>query len=142
MRRVRSTAEELACGRATGSLLIVDGNAATRHALAELLAESLYVVVQTASDVQTMTRACRELREPLDLALLEFRLHDGRGDLAAASLRARWPGVAIVFLACVPPDQDDALAKALFEPHSSLLLKPTSLEEVLRAVGRALSHSS
>lgn len=133
MRRLSSDAGILAPKCAGGSFLIVDGSAATRHALAELLTESGYVV-QTASGAREMMAVCRELTQPLDVVLLDFRLHDGRGDLAAAFARERWPEVTIIFSSCVRPDQDAALSAALLEPRTGLILKPTSLETILRVV--------
>jgi DNA-binding response OmpR family regulator len=117
------------------SVLVVDGSQATRGAIAAALRDE-YFTAQTADGVKEMERVCRELGRPPELALLEFRLHDGRGDRAAAWLRARWPNLPIIYLSCVRPDEDDALKASLLAPATSLLVKPTSLDAILRAITR------
>lgn len=115
------------------SVLIVDGSVAAREAIAELLREYGHSV-RTAGCIREMERVCDELAAPPELAFLEFRLRDGRGDQAAAQLRARWPGVFILYFSCVQPEDDQALRSALLAPGTALLFKPTSLDAILQVV--------
>lgn len=115
------------------SVLVVDGSAAAREAIAELLREHGYDA-HTAGSIQEMESVSRELTEPPELVFLEFRLCDGCGDKAAAHLRSRWPDVFIVYFSCLRPDDDQALGSALLAPATALLLKPTSLDAILQGL--------
>jgi CheY-like chemotaxis protein len=115
------------------SILIVDGSPATLDAIAELLRDNDFTVL-TADGVGEMERVCRAVAEPPELALLEFHLRDGRGDRAAAWLRARWAHLPIVYSSCLRPEDDGGLEAALLAPATALLLKPTSLNAILQAV--------
>jgi CheY-like chemotaxis protein len=122
--------------RAGGAVLVVEGSTAARHALAELLREYGHSVQAAASMRELAHRSLGPTERP-ELAFLEFRPRDGRGDEAAQALRARWPGLFVVYLSCVQPEDDHALEQALGEPRTALLLKPTSLEAILQVIGTA-----
>lgn len=122
-------------GGEAGPILVVDSSAATCQAIAELLRECGHTV-HTAHCMRDMERTCRDLTQGPEVALLEFRLRDGRGDWAAATLRARWPSLFVLYFSCTRPEDDQALRAALLASDTALLFKPTSLEAILQVVRR------
>jgi DNA-binding NarL/FixJ family response regulator len=71
----------------------------------------------------------------VDVALVDFRLPDGSGADAAASIRSHQPGTAIVILSV--EDSDDAMMAAVGAGAAGYLLKSAPSEDVVEAIRRA-----
>lgn len=86
--------------------------------------------------VATVTEAAeRAARDPLDVALIDYRLPDGTGADAAAAIREHRPGAAVVFLSA--DDSEQAVLDAVEAGASGYLVKTASGPEIVNAVLRA-----
>ena len=114
-------------------VLVVDTSAATLAAIVAALRESGQHVLTARGAREALSVLADAVSAP-DLALLEFRLRDGRGDELAAQLRGRWPQLFVIYFSSVAPSEDEALRRALLAPRTQFLGKPTSLDAIERMV--------
>ena len=112
-------------------VLVVDTSAATLAAIVAALRESGQQVLTARSAREALSVLAHAERAP-ELALLEFRLRDGRGDELAAQLRRRWPRLIVIYFSSVAPSEDEGLRRALLAPRTQFLGKPTSLDAIER----------
>jgi DNA-binding NarL/FixJ family response regulator len=73
--------------------------------------------------------------QPLDVAIVDYRLPDGTGADAAARIRERRPTAAVVFLSA--DDSDHAMLAAVEAGASGYLVKSAAGPEIVEAVRRA-----
>jgi DNA-binding NarL/FixJ family response regulator len=114
-------------------LLLVEDNDVYRESLVFLLGRVDGLdVVGAVADGAAATPACMEL-DP-DIVVIDFRLPDIDGAEVAADLRARCPGIAVVFLsASAGQDEYDAASSA----GAALVRKDEGVDALVRAVRTA-----
>jgi len=114
-------------------LLLVEDNDVYRESLVFLLGRVDGLdVVGAVADGAAATPACLEL-DP-DIVVIDFRLPDIDGAEVAADLRARCPGIAVVFLsASAGQDEYDAASSA----GAALVRKDEGVDALVRAVRTA-----
>jgi DNA-binding NarL/FixJ family response regulator len=114
-------------------VLLVEDNDVYRESLVFLLGRVDGLdVVGAVADGAAATPACLEL-DP-DIVVIDFRLPDIDGAEVAADLRARCPGIAVVFLsASAGQDEYDAASSA----GAALVRKDEGVDALVRAVRTA-----
>jgi DNA-binding NarL/FixJ family response regulator len=75
------------------------------------------------------------LSQPVDVAIVDFRLPDGTGADAAVRIREHRPGAAVIFLS--GDDSDQAMLAAFEAGASGYLVKSAPGPEIVEAVRRA-----
>ena len=111
-------------------ILIVEDDAEVSAALQDLIFERTHGVVIT---VQSRAEAYRQLQHPIDLAILDVDVTDGRSHQMAAALQKR--AIPFVFVSSSSPDDlPDGLEHAQFIP------KPFDEDELRQVVTQAAAH--
>jgi DNA-binding NarL/FixJ family response regulator len=114
-------------------VLLVDGHRLILQALSRLLDDEPDIrVVGLASSV---AEAAGHTGEPMDVALVDYRLRDGTGADAARAIKARWPGARIVMLTSV--ESDEAVYDSVRAGADGYLTKDRAVEEIVRTVRAA-----
>jgi DNA-binding NarL/FixJ family response regulator len=116
------------------SVLIVEDHLVLAEALQLVLErhEGLHVVgwAGTVADAVRMAQA-----DPPDVILMDYYLPDGTGGQAAAAIRQRQPGVAVVMLTA--DTSEDVLLMAVEAGAVGLILKSQAATQVVEAVFHA-----
>jgi len=116
------------------AVLVVDDHRLVAHALTSLLSEHPEVrVVGTAGSVEEAVATGAALRP--DVVLMDFRLPDGDGTLAARRLREQNSEVAVLFLSA--EHSDEAMLKAVEAGACGYISKDTGPAELVAAIRRA-----
>lgn len=116
------------------SVLIVDDHRLVAEGLSALLSEQPRVrVAGVAGTVAGAVSASNEARP--DVVLMDFRLPDGDGTLAARRIKEGQPEVAVLFISADP--SDDAMLKAVEAGACGYLPKDAAPDELLSAIMRA-----
>ena len=111
-------------------ILIVEDDAEVSAALQDLIFERTHGVVVT---VQNRTDAYRQLQEPVDLAILDVDVTDGRSQQMATALQKR--AIPFIFVSSSSPDDlPEGLRDAQFIP------KPFEEDELRHVVSAAAAH--
>jgi DNA-binding NarL/FixJ family response regulator len=114
-------------------VFLVDDHRMVRQALSRLLDDEPDIrVVGLASSV---AEAASHAGEPMDVALVDYRLRDGTGADAARAIKARWPAARIVILAAV--EDDDAVYDSVRAGADGYLTTDQAVEEVVSTVRAA-----
>jgi CheY-like chemotaxis protein len=121
---------------ATGELLlVVEDEAAVRRGVQRNL-ERLGYRVATASDGENALRVTEALG-PIDLLLTDVVMPGLDGPGLACRLRARWPGLPVLFVTGYSADRlthSDALG-----PNDRVLEKPYQLDDLAQAIREMLA---
>jgi len=116
------------------AVLVVDDHRLVAEALSSLLSEHPEVrVVGTAGSAGEAVARGAALRP--DVVLMDFRLPDGDGTLAARQIREQNPEVAVLFLSAEHSDQ--AMLLAVEAGACGYISKDTAPEELVAAIRRA-----
>jgi DNA-binding response OmpR family regulator len=120
---------------AVPTLLVVDVEGTFRALLVHLLIVSGYRVLQ-AGDADTALGVAEAQGDELALLVLDLELPGGGGVALARRLRARIPGLPVLFLSAAdpygaPPREDSAGAAYLTKPFSLAVLLAT-VQRLLR----------
>lgn len=120
-------------------VLIIEDHQVVAEGLAALIndQEDMQVVGQAGSVAESVVRAT-ELKP--DLALIDFRLTDGTGADAAASIRQVRPDTKVIFL--TREDTDAARFAALQAGASAFIHKSRAAQEVVDAIRSVASGGS
>ena len=118
-------------------LLLVEDSDVYRESLVFLLDRHVELeVVDAVSDGESAVRACAELRP--DVVVLDYRLPDVDGAQAAAEIRERCPGTAVVFLsASAGAEEYDAASSS----GAALVRKDAGVDALISAVTAAAGRS-
>ena len=118
-------------------LLLVEDSDVYRDSLVFLLDRHVELeVVDAVSDGESAVRACGELRP--DVVVLDYRLPDVDGAQAAAEIRERCPGTAVVFLsASAGAEEYDAASSS----GAALVRKDAGVDALISAVRAAAGRS-
>lgn len=114
-------------------VLIVDDHTVLAESLAGALSEHGFGQVRTAASAAASLTAVRERRP--DVVLMDFRLPDGDGTKAAASIKAEFPSIKVVMLTAEV--HESIVIQAIEAGCSGYLLKNSRLDEVIGAVRSA-----
>lgn len=114
-------------------VLIVDDHVVLADSLAGALRQDGIEEVRTASTVAEALEKCRS-RCP-NVVLMDFRLPDGEGTKAAATIRAECPETKVVMLTA--DVHESIVVQAIEAGCSGYLLKNAQLEDVLEAIKAA-----
>lgn len=119
---------------ATIAVAVVDDHQMVAEGLASLLASEVDLdVVGTAANVAA-TMALVEARRP-DVLLLDYRLPDGDGVIAASEVLRRWPDTKVVMISALR--DEDLLRRALAIGCSGFVPKDRGRTEIVAAVRAA-----
>ncbi len=126
---------------ATGPLrvMLVEDYAAFREVLAILLSHEsdLEVVAQAGSLVEAREALEGDLKERLDVAVVDLALPDGDGSELIGELRRRSPGITVMVLsATLWPGRIDELLKAGADAVVDKVQSPAHIADEVRRVGR------
>jgi DNA-binding NarL/FixJ family response regulator len=114
-------------------VLLVEDNDVFREALEFLLRQRGDVaVVGALSGGSSAASACAELRA--DVAVIDYRLPDLDGATAAAEIRERCPGAAVVFLSASAGDEEREAARI---SGAALVRKDEGVDALVEAVRAA-----
>src|SRR4051812_26905785 len=120
---------------ATGSILIIDDEAAIRESLETLLAIEGYNVeaARTAEEGLAMLAA-----SPRDLVLLDFALPDRNGLEVLEEVRERDPGLPVIMITAYGTVEN--AVKAIQAGATNFIQKPWDNEKLLADVRASISH--
>ena len=117
-------------GESRVRVLLVEDSDVYRESLAYLRGRVDGIdVVGAVATGSAAASACEELRA--DVAVIDYRLPDVNGAVAAGDVRERCPGVAVVFLSASAGDDETAAARALGAP---LVRKDAGLDTLVEAL--------
>jgi two-component system, cell cycle sensor histidine kinase and response regulator CckA len=119
----------------TETVLVLEDEDSLREIIAEVLRSAGYEVLQ-ASDADSAVAAATERHEPIHLLLTDVVLRTRSGPRTASDLRARFPGLRVLFMSGYT-DRAVENHEALDSVHH-FLQKPFSTDELLRAVRAVL----
>jgi two-component system, NarL family, response regulator DevR len=115
-------------------VLIVEDHRLVAEGLISLLEEQPAVrVVGSAGSVAEAVAAAGETRP--DVILMDYRLPDGDGTVAADAIRSQQPEVAVLFLSA--DSTDEHMLRAVEAGASGYISKTAQIEEVVEAIRRA-----
>jgi len=121
----------------TGTVLIVDDEAALRSALAIELQHQGYRVLEAGSATEAYTHLGREV---VDLVLLDLRLGQENGLEVLAAIRADWPDSAVIMLTA--HGELEVAVEAVKLGAFDFFGKPFDLNKLLVSVGNAIEGSA
>lgn len=111
-------------------ILIVEDDAEVSAALQDLIFERTHGVVIT---VQNRADAYRQMQEPIDLAILDVDVTDGRSQQMAGALQKR--AIPFIFVSGSSPDDLPAGLQ-----HARFIPKPFNEDELRHVVSEAAAH--
>lgn len=111
-------------------ILIVEDDAEVSAALQDLIFERTHGVVVT---VQSRSDAYKQMQHPIDLAILDVDVTDGRSQHMAAALQRR--AIPFIFVSSSSPDD---LPEGL--EHAHFIPKPFDEDELRQVVSDAAGH--
>jgi CheY-like chemotaxis protein len=117
------------------TILIVEDEPRVRTVIRRMLERLGYTVHDAATGAEALSLA-ETLPEPPDLLLADMVMPGQSGPALAKQLRARWPGLRVLFMSA--HTDDELLRRGLFGFAMLFLEKPFTADLVARAVRRAL----
>lgn len=113
----------------TGTILIVDDEAAVLHFFQKDLQRAGFQVTSVASGEQALKWIARQ---EFDLALLDLQLHDMSGLDVLELLRQQWPATPVIIITAHA--SLETAVKALRQGAHDYLIKPCSIDELHNSV--------
>ena len=131
--RERRVAAANGAGRRPIRVLLVDDQRLILDALSRLLANEpdIRIVGLASSVAETAAYA----GEPVDVALVDYRLRDGTGVDATRAIKSRWPFARVVMLTAV--EDDETVYESIQAGADGYLTKDRAAEEVVGTVRAA-----
>lgn len=124
--------------RGAETILLAEDDPDVRNLLCRRLRRAGYHVVAAADGDQAV--ALHETHDgPIDLAVLDVVMPGRGGRQAWEAMRARQPGLGVLFLSGYPLDRDGDQPE--WDPALPLLRKPIAGDEFCRAVRRCLDRA-
>jgi signal transduction histidine kinase len=130
-----AAADALAAGRRCGSILLVEDEALVRDVVISLLEPQGYRVLGAGSAGEAMTHLENGRSETFDVVLTDVVLPDRNGFQLAAEVRARFPGVRILFMSGYT---DSSVDEKWLEAGTHFLQKPFSADQLLSKLDEVL----
>ena len=121
--------------RRSGVVLLVEDDTAVREFVRRSLEATGYIVL-VAADADQALRASRRRGEVIDVLVTDIVMPGVHGPELAVLIRAQRPGIGLVLMSGYP-DDDLGRGPELGQP-CEMLPKPFNLEDLNRAVGRAV----
>jgi len=118
-----------------GTILIVDDERATRHTLADLLHREGYRVVEAASGPEALDLLASQA---FDLVMLDLKMPEMDGTEVLQAARPQAPDTVFIILTAY--GTLDSAMIAIRNGASDYLLKPSSPQEIVRAVDAGLAQ--
>ena len=115
------------------TILLVDDEPAVRYVARSALEMAGHVVLE-ASDGEEAVRVAEQTAGPIHILLTDLVMPGMTGDVLAAALRTRWPGLKVVFTSGYMRDRAPHLADGAFIP------KPYSLADLWAKVQEVLAR--
>jgi PAS domain S-box-containing protein len=121
----------------TGSeaILLVEDDASVRAVVRRMLETQGYAVTEAASAADAV-RVMEAWDGHVDLLMVDVVMPDLNGRALAERLRARWPGLRVIFMSGYT--DDEILRRGLVEPGVAFLAKPFSPNRLAHAVRESL----
>lgn len=131
--RERRVAAANGAGQRPIRVLLVDDQRLILDALSRLLANEpdIRIVGLASSVAETAAYA----GEPMDVALVDYRLRDGTGVDATRAIKSRWPFARVVMLTSV--EDDETVYESIQAGADGYLTKDRAAEEVVGTVRAA-----
>ena len=136
MSEVAVLSRQPAAGAGTGSVLIIDDEAAIRESLETLLEFEGYTVASAETGEEGLTRLAET---PFDLVLLDFSLPDRNGLEVLAEIRSRDPQLAVIMITAY--GTVDNAVRAMQSGATNFIQKPWDNEKLLADVRAAVARS-
>jgi nitrogen-specific signal transduction histidine kinase len=124
--------EEMKLDGRQSTVLLVEDNAAVRHALTEMLSASGYQVLAAKSSPEA-TRLARRCPGSISLVITDIVMPGGCGCEVAREVVRKHPGARVLFVSGYPDGKSPATAAAV------LLHKPFSRQQLARRIREVLS---
>jgi DNA-binding NarL/FixJ family response regulator len=131
--RERRVAAANGAGQRPIRVLLVDDQRLILDALSRLLDNEPDIrVVGLAASV---AEAAAHAGEPVDVALVDYRMRDGTGADATRAIKARWPAARVVMLTAV--EDDETVYESIQAGADGYLTKDRAVDEVVGTVRAA-----
>ncbi len=121
------------------AILVVEDDAAIRGNVCECLRNLGYEAMD-ADSPEAALQACEQCRGSIDLVMTDLVMPGMGGQELARILRARFPGVQVLFTSGYT--ENSALLSALLQADNSFLAKPYTVAALAAAVQEALARRS
>ncbi len=135
MSEVAVLSRQPAVGSGTGSVLIIDDEAAIRESLETLLAFEGYDVTSAETGEEGLARLAET---PFELVLLDFALPDRNGLDVLAEIRSRDPQLAVIMITAY--GTVDNAVRAMQSGATNFIQKPWDNEKLLADVRAAVAR--
>ena len=116
--------------KGSGTVLLVEDDAAVRGLAREVLQEQGYTVLAAGSGAEAL-QAVESHAEKIDLLLTDVIMPGMAGDELVEHLRLRLPELKVVF---VSGYANDSIPKIITDGHTAFLQKPFPVEDLVRKV--------
>ncbi|HEU4699309.1 MAG TPA: response regulator [Gemmatimonadales bacterium] len=113
------------------TVLVVDDEETVRTMIARTLAAEGFRVLEAASGAAALALLAGRT-EPVQLVLCDLAMPGLDGPAVAAEVRARWPGVPLLFISGYPGEE--ASRRGLLAPGAAFVAKPFTPETLTEAV--------
>lgn len=119
----------------SGTLLLVEADAAIREPAAQLLQKAGYTVLEAGNGFDAMRIICE--RDAIQLLICDVALPGISGGEVAQRVRAKWPGTPVLYMS---GDGDRARTVADADPGAVILQKPFTQATLTRKVRQQLDR--
>jgi signal transduction histidine kinase/CheY-like chemotaxis protein len=116
--------------KGSGTVLLVEDDAAVRGLAREVLQEQGYTVLAAGSGAEAL-EAVEHHADKIDLLLTDVIMPGMAGDELVEHLRLRLPGLKVVF---VSGYANESIPKIITDGHTAFLQKPFPVEDLVRKV--------
>jgi DNA-binding NarL/FixJ family response regulator len=111
-------------------VLLVDDHRLLTELMNSLL--SLEPDIRVVGIADSVAMAKELIREPMDVALMDYRLPDGTGIEVTRAIKERWPDARVVMVTAV--DDDETVLESIQAGADGYLTKDRAVEDVVAAV--------
>ncbi len=136
---VQSRSDDQRPAPARGTVLVAEDDELVREALAGMLQDGGYTVLEAADGAEGL-RICEEHDGPIDVLLTDVLMPRGGGPELAAGVARLRPGIPVVYVSGYTASR--LTEDGVLQPGVAFLQKPIGQDELLRTLDEARRHGA